>query len=637
MEAVATSHTTHGEGPAPPPPYERRSEQPPAEEPAGGLPTSARFYLAAVYGIGCGAVLATYIVGPWSAGANDLVAFGIFTLFATVSQLFMVDAPNRQSYHATPAFLLAGAYLLDPVLLVPMVVISLIPEWIKYRYPWYIQTFNIATYMLNALAAAAAFHALAPDGISLTWGAAAAVGAAGVTFGVLNHAMVALVLYLARGITARDSGIFSRESLETDMSLLGVGTGMAIFWSIEPALIVIEIVPLFLFYRALFVPKLRDEAHHDPKTGLLVARRFNELLREEADRAVRTRRPLSVLMADLDLFRNVNNNYGHMAGDEVLKAVAHILRETLRGVDEIARFGGEEFVVILRNTDAAGATAVAERVREAMEVSDITISSVAEPVHLTMSLGVASYPDPCEAVDNLMHQADRAVYRSKLAGRNRVTLARPLLEDVEAPDEQYRGIMESLAYALDARGTYVDGRTMRVTAITLTMARELGVEEASAEWRVIEQACLLHDLGALAISSTVLYKDGPLSPEEWAQMRMHPEIGWSMMSQVEMLKPAATIVRAHHEHFDGSGYPHGLAGRDIPLGARIIAVSDAYDAITSDRPYRAAQPEATALAEIRKHRGTQFDPAVVDALIKVIGRRKDEPPKAEEPLATSAA
>ena len=576
-----------------------------------------------MYGCALGVALAAYVAGPWTVGGSDLMAFGLLTFLATISQLFMVDAPNRQSYHATPAFLLAGAYLLDPVLLVPMVVMALIPEWIKYRYPWYIQTFNIATYLLNVLAAWAALHLVAPGGLSAEWRPAAGVLVAGPVFAILNHLMVAMVLKLARGIPIRESGLFGRESIETDLALLAVGAGMATFWAVEPMLIILQVIPLVLFFRALRVPKLQEEAHHDAKTGLLSARRFMELLDDEVDKSIRSGKSLAVLMCDLDLFRNVNNTYGHLAGDEVLQAVAKLLKRTVRGEDLVGRFGGEEFVVLLRNADRASAAIAGERIRQEVRDSAFTVSASADTLKLTISVGVAAFPEAVHDARNLLHDADLAVYRSKLSGRNRVTIAAPIEEEVNLnPDGAYLQIMESLAFALDARGATVEGRTLRVTALSLAVAREMGVEEHSSEWRAIEQASLLHDVGKLAISSSVLYKQGPLTEEEWEEMRKHPEIGWAMLNQMEMLRPASLIVLHHHEHWDGTGYPAGIAREEIPFGARIFTVVYAYDAITSDRPYRAAQSETAAIEEIFKNSGSQFDPRVVDSLLKVLGYKR---------------
>ncbi len=604
---------------------DRRATAPPEPQPeagGSGLSAPARLYLAAAYGAAALAAVCAVAFSGWPPSSADIVAFAALTLLATASQLFMVEAPNRQSYHATPAFLITAALVLPPGLLVPLVVVALVPEWVRYRYPWYIQTFNISTYLINALGAWAVFDANAPDGLSLSWPAAVGAVEAGVAFTALNHAMVAAVLWLARGMSLRESGVASRESLETDLALIGVGTGMAVFWTIEPLLIVLEILPLLLFYRALYVPRLQEEARRDAKTGLLGARRFMEVLNEEMERAAKAGRPVAVAMADLDLFREVNNSLGHLAGDQVLKGVADIMNRSVREDDVVGRFGGEEFLVLLRSVDAAGAMAAAERIRSNIEATPICVTDSPEPVRVTISLGVAVFPNPCPDTGNLVRLADLAVYRSKINGRNRVTLATPEMEEDSPSDHSYRAILETLAFALDARGATVGGNTLRITALALAVAREMGVEKGSPEWKIIEQASLLHDVGKLAISSTVLYKQGPLSDEEWEEMRMHPETGWSMLRQVPTLRPAAEIVRAHHEHYDGGGYPRGLAGADIPLGARIFAVVDAFDAITSERPYRAAQSEAAALDEILRNSGAQFDARVVDALFKALGHEQ---------------
>ncbi|HEU4758348.1 MAG TPA: diguanylate cyclase, partial [Dehalococcoidia bacterium] len=293
----------------------------------------------------------------------------------------------------------------------------------------------------------------------------------------------------------------------------------------------------------------------------------------------------------------------------------------LRSDDVVGRFGGEEFLVLLRDTDATAGMRVAERLRAAVESLPVPVTDSREPLRITMSLGVAAFPDPCPEPARLLYHADMAVYRSKLNGRNRVSLASPEADEGEQEAGSFRQTLESLVFALEARGAGFDGQTLRVTALSLSLAREMGIAEGSPEWQDIERGSLLHDVGKIAVPSDVLYKEGPLTAEEWQEVRQHPEIGWAMLRQVETLRGPAEIVRAHHEHYDGSGYPLGLAGEEIPLGARIFAVVDAFDAITSDRPYRAAQSESAALEEICRERGRQFDPAVVDALLKVLGRK----------------
>lgn len=602
------------------------------EEETRALPSLATLYLGAVYAcaIGVGA-LAFFAVGGRPSG-EDLAAFAALSALAAAAQLFRVDAPSRHSYHTTPAFLLAAVLLLDPSLLVPLGLLILLPEWLRYRYPWYIQTFNIATYLLNILGAWAVFHLVAGgSALMVSWQVALAVALAAMTFSLTNHLMVGLVLRLARGISFRDSQVFGRDSLEPDITLLFLGVGAAVFWTIHPLLLALGVAPLFLFYRALHVPQLQEEAYNDVKTGLLTARRFTELLGEDLTKAERSSRPTAVAMADLDLLRNINNTHGHLVGDRALQAAAQAIKRCLRPGDIAGRLGGEEFALLLPATSPDEAFALAERIREEVQGEAMPLPDEAEPLRVTMSLGVAAFPEPCAEPWKLLHHADMAVYRSKLAGRNRTSAAIPSLDEARFPGGSYRETLESLAFALDARGSGMDGRTPRVTALALALAAEIGIAEGSQEWNDLERASLLHDVGKFAVPSSILYKATSLSQEEWQEMKRHPEIGWSMLRQVESLEGAAEIVRAHHERYDGGGYPRGLRGNEIPRGARIFAVADALDAITSDRPYRDARSHAVAVEEIMANNGSQFDPQVVAALLRVLGyeRSGKAPPVAD--------
>jgi len=588
------------------------------------LPSSAIAYLAAVYACAAGAGgLAVALAGRPS--AEQVAAFAVLSALAAAAQLFKVDAPNRHSYHTTPAFLFAAVLLLEPSLLVSLTILILLPEWLRYRYPWYIQTFNIGTYLVNGVAASAVFHAVAgQSGLSVAWDVALASGLAAVAFTLTNHVMVGLVLWLARGIPFRKSQVLAWDSLEMDTTLLFLGAGMAVFWTLNPLLLVMGVVPLFLLYRALHVPQLQEEAYNDVKTGLLTARRFNELLREETAKAGRSGRLTAAVMADLDLLRNVNNTHGHQTGDLALQAAAQAIKRCLRPGDIAGRLGGEEFGLLLPGTDRDTAFALAENIREAVERTVIPLPEREEPLRITISLGVATFPDPCPEAARLLHHADMAVYRSKLAGRNRTSVSIPSLDEARFPDGSYRGTLESLVFALDARGSGVDGRTLRVTALALALASDLGIAEGSGEWNDLERASLLHDVGQFAVRSAILYKTTSLSEEEWAEMRKHPDIGWNMLRQIESLAGAAEIVRAHHEHYDGSGYPRALRGDEIPHGARIFAVADAFDAITSDRPYRDARSHIVAVEEIMANSGSQFDPRVVESLLRVLGYERSQ-------------
>ena len=422
-----------------------------------GLQMAAKLYLVATYAAAAGCTALLLVVRPFPSSPDrvDFAAFTVLTLLAAAAQLYVVEAvrlsqdeaPSRYAYHMTPAFLFAAILLLPPVLLVPFVLVILVPEWMKYRYPWYIQSFNIATYLVNALGAWALFHAVNDlGGMDPTWRIATAAGSAMVAFLLANHLMVGLVVWLARGIGPRESQVFSSESLTTDLALLCLGASIAVLWERNPWLLALAVAPFFLFYRALYVPRLQEEAYHDSKTGLLTARRFAELLREELARAEPLARPTSVIMADLDHLRDINNTYGHLAGDEVLKAVAAAMRRSVREDDPVSRFGGEEFCVLLQNTPSAIAAKVAERIRRQVEAVSLAADGFSEPVRVTMSLGVATFPEHCSDPENLLRCADVAVYRSKTDGRNRTTIAErpagdqgvPQHADVEASPEPSR-------------------------------------------------------------------------------------------------------------------------------------------------------------------------------------------------------
>lgn len=186
--------------------------------------------------------------------------------------------------------------------------------------------------------------------------------------------------------------------------------------------------------------------------------------------------------------------------------------------------------------------------------------------------------------------------------------------------ETYEGTLEALVSALDARDRETKGHSLRVMQYTMDIARVLGIPEGSPEWNDIQRGALLHDVGKIGVADSILHKPGPLTPEEWVDMKRHPDIGFDMLQDIPFLAGAARIIRAHHERFDGKGYPAGLAGDDIPLGARIFVIADTFDAMTSDRPYRRALPPEVARDEIVKNSGTQFDPHAVQAFLSVYPR-----------------
>jgi diguanylate cyclase (GGDEF)-like protein len=375
--------------------------------------------------------LTGYALSQLELNSDRWLIFFVLTGLATLAQLFKAAVPNHQTYYATPIFLFAGVLLLDPALFALIVIISYMVEWAKERVmnspllrEWYIQPFNIATHLLAGFAAILVyryFNAAPTASFSHVW--VIAVVAAALTYVVLNHYLVGQVLVMARKLSWRESGVLDTENLLTDIVLLSIGAVSAVALSLNPWLLLLVLSPLGLIYRALMIPALKKEAQTDAKTGLWNARHFSNVFTTEMDRAKRFERPLALIMADLDLLRNINNTYGHLAGDTVLAGIGQIIRENIRDYDMAGRFGGEEFAILLPETNQGEARAIAERLRAAVESSGFVVSTSKKPVHVTMSLGISCFPAGASTTMELLHEADVAVYQAKLKGRNCVVCA----------------------------------------------------------------------------------------------------------------------------------------------------------------------------------------------------------------------
>ena len=393
-------------------------------EPGSGrnesLPRNARFYFIAVAIIAAGVTLP--FIGRLQT-TDQWPAFLILASAAATARLFVVRTPADQAYHTDIVFLIPAALILPPELLVLVAVVQMVPEWLKMRYRWYLQTFNILDYSLSAMAAwfvgrvlILEHSGIGNDALRLSLAGLAAC----VVFVAVNHILLAVMLRLARGFTFRDTGLFDPEYLATDLVLAALGVAVYAFWQSNPWLVPFALTPLFLIHRSLSVPALQAEARVDPKTGLFNARHFAAALAEEIGRARRFERPMSLIMADLDLLRDINNTYGHLAGDAVLKGIAEVFRAQLRHYDVPARFGGEEFSILLPETPPEQALEIAERIRRAVAERTFDVETSSDPIRATVSIGVAGFPKDGTDANELIHQADLAVYRAKLQGRNRV-------------------------------------------------------------------------------------------------------------------------------------------------------------------------------------------------------------------------
>jgi diguanylate cyclase (GGDEF)-like protein len=887
------------------------------ETPGGsrpGLPRVAWIYLAGVYAAGLVVALAGL---PVTVTRADLHVLVVLSALAAVAQLFVVITPRNQSYHLTPGIVIAAAILLPPPLVVVVVVVQHVPEWIKERYPWFIQVFNIANYAIGGVCAALVFdlvNGLPADRVGGVDGRYFLAGLlASLLFVVVTHFLLALALLTARGHDFRESELFTFHSLSMDTVLAVLGVVVAALWEQNALLIALALAPLVLLHRTLLLPKLEAEARQDPKTGLYNARFFSVALGEAVERSNRAGEPVSLLLADLDLLREINNSYGHLAGDAVLAGVAAVFRDSIRPSDIAARFGGEEFCVLLPDTDPATAREIAERIRGAVEESRIEVDTATEPISVTISVGVASATEEGATARDLLHLADVAVYRAKAEGRNRIavagdaagsaspytvapspapayepvasaavaeaqvrpdavtapvplpnvviaepasngasspppapnhfalrpsvrglalgvgtagllagtvvsladstidavalallvglvavgqalavevldhesisvsavgclagaaligpTAALPLAAAVcvvewvahrppshklafncgaltlsslaaagifalfpserwifvaggsvagsayyavnvgllatvisletrerwlavmrerfawlylyyvvygvvgamvavgydvagalgvvlfalplvlvrkaqldyiahtEASVRQLRNAaatierqneslveanallrqratesMESLAAAVDARDAYTAGHSRRVQTISVAIAHHLGLDER--EVSAISYAALFHDVGKLAVPDAILLKQTGLEEHEWELVKQHPVEGARIIGHLGFLVDATPAIEHHHERYDGSGYPDGMVGEEIPLGARVVHVADAFDSMISSRHYSDAVSVLSALDELRSGAGTQFCPTCIAA------------------------
>ena len=374
----------------------------------------------------------------------------------------------------------------------------------------------------------------------------------------------------------------------------------------------------------------RSQAAMDPLTGLGNHRAFHKQLQEQVEAARKSGSGLGLILLDLDGFKEVNDTRGHQAGDEVLRSVARTLDE-VAGKQHCYRYGGDELAILVQGADRPAATELARTVRAA--VAGMSVDGCPE---VTASLGVALFPESGTTAKEIVYRADMAMYNAKATGKNRVNVWGSSLDEhldgiAPRPDDNGRrhaDVVASLTNALRARDPQTKDHAERCSWYTGELAAELGLSDT--EISVLRVASLLHDIGKLVVPDDILFKPGSLTAAEMTRMKRHPSDGANTLSNVPTAAEAVPVILHHHERFDGTGYPHGLSGEDIPIGARILLVADAFDAMTEDRPYRKAMPVADAVEELKRFSGTQFDPTVVDAFLAVLERTGRHPAKAAD-------
>jgi diguanylate cyclase (GGDEF)-like protein/PAS domain S-box-containing protein/putative nucleotidyltransferase with HDIG domain len=387
---------------------------------------------------------------------------------------------------------------------------------------------------------------------------------------------------------------------------------------------------------------LKQLALRDTHTGLYNHRYLEEVIEAEFYRARRYGHAISLMMIDVDYFKSINDVYGHHFGDYVLKQLAQQLQKMVRRYDIVVRFSGEEFVVISPNIDKAKAQALAQRILEAVNIYNFGTKK--QKVKIKLSIAVSSYPEDrvTQGID-LIKLSEAILVKVKDYGGNRVytssDIKKPKIVPKETTKEEpqnikflrekinkltkraNRNLMESVfafSRTIDLKDHHTGKHVERTVRYATEIAKAMGMAEDEVE--LVRQAAILHDLGKIGISEKILLKKAKLTKRDFEEIKKHPQIGADIVRPIQVLQRIAPYILYHHERWDGRGYPRGLKGEDIPLGARIIAISDVYEALISKRPYRNALPKEEAVTIIRDASGTQFDPTIVDVFMKVIGK-----------------
>ena len=360
---------------------------------------------------------------------------------------------------------------------------------------------------------------------------------------------------------------------------------------------------------ALLLQKMSQLSMTDELTKLYNRRHFYKILEVEIERSNRYKRPLSLAILDIDRFKEYNDKFGHMGGDSVLKSLAAAMTSFLRKIDTSFRYGGDEFAVIMPETDSSKAKDILERVRlKWLHMPKIESFGLENP--LGFSAGIAEFPKNAETQNSLLFLADAALYSSKRSGGYKTTLVSEM-GDI-APDMLANASLDqilALAATVDSKESHGYRHSIRVADIAEAIGKKVGL--TTDELADLRGAALLHDIGKIGISEAILNKSERLTPIEWEIIKQHSVEGAKIVSQIKKISNLAPVIRHHHERYDGTGYPDCLKGEEIPLTSRIIGIADSYDTMVTPRPWGKIKSGDEALVELERYSGTQFDPALI--------------------------
>jgi diguanylate cyclase (GGDEF)-like protein len=593
-----------------------------------GYPPRLYWYIAAVLGVAlpvaAGAAVGVITDPPdVSTGIGVILFFGL-ALLADMKPV-PLDVENERVVSLAFVFVVSSQILFGWEYAVLTAVVGVLISQMVERRPFARSLFNAAVYGLAAFSSAFPVFLLGESSTLERITLYAFTG--GALYVLVNVVLVcgALAILAARPL---------RELLHDNLGHSGpafvimsfLAALAASLWTTDPWLLVLLAGPLFtltLYQRSALSTKVATrDALTDSLTGLGNHRSYQSRLREALERAEEAGGEVSLCLVDVDEFKGCNDRYGHPLGDQILVELARLFVE---GRDDVAafRFGGDEFALLLEENEE-------DAYRFVEDLHD-RIAQTEFPHHqpVTITVGIASFPGYAASADELQQVADGALYWAKRHGKNRSCVYSPSVVRIYSPNElaeiaerQARlRAAENLIRIVDSKDTYTGEHSQAVADIVAAMAAELRLDEETTEQ--LKLAALLHDLGKIAIPDTLLRKPGHLEPDERRLVRSHVHFGHSLLEGLG-IDPVDDWVLHHHEHWDGSGYPDGLAGEEIPFGSRVILVADAFDAMTSERCYKTASTATQALAEIRRRAGVQFDPEIVSALERCVVRGLDD-------------
>ena len=543
--------------------------------------------------------------------ASAFAGAGVFLLGATVAEAFPVRIVGVAAGATSLAtiFIVATAVVYSWQLATLVGLMTMLLVEARRRKPLVRVAYNSALYSLGG-AAAGAIALVVPSHTDIGLSSAGA-------FYLTDIVLLAAVVSAAN--SAQFASVLRGYVVSTLTPFLLMATTTAILvvlWGRAPALALLLVPPMVAIelYQRSSSRELRAMhlALTDPLTGLGNYRHFQERLQVELAAAERVRARLTLCLIDIDDFKSINDRFGHPAGDRILARVGGLLRQG----GEAFRLGGDEFAVLLTGIDERAALIAAKSI-----AGRIGLLEDDEVDKVVVSVGVATLPVEGAGRDEFVRLADRALYWAKEHGKNQVRIYRPDVVDIAQLKRlgagsdraaRYRAAA-SLAKAVDARDEYTGSHSARVSEIAARIASRLGLDAEQIE--LIRLATSLHDLGKLSIPEEILRKPDALNDAERLVLERHPRIGFQMLESLGV-DPIADWVLHHHERWDGNGYPDRLRGEEIPLGARIIFVADAYDAMTSDRVYRRRLTDEEAVSELVRCAGTQFDPSIVTAFVE---------------------